>query len=142
MANDVDLRDPDAYDEWVTERIRFSDTDAMGHVNNLAIAAYFESGRIAFGTNVAGSGPHEAHGFILARLEIDYHAELYFPGEVRVGTRVLRVGRTSYTVGSGVFGDVGRCVATSQSVVVMLGPDGPTPIEGDLRTRLESLEAA
>ncbi|MGH3442398.1 MAG: acyl-CoA thioesterase [Nitriliruptorales bacterium] len=141
MADDIELSDPSVHTAWVTERIRFSDTDAMGHVNNIAIAAYFESGRIAMGMEIAGSTPHGAHAFTLARLTIDYRAELHYPGEVRVGSRVLRVGRTSYTMGSALFTDGDRCTATSESVVVMLGPDGPHPIEGDLRQRLEELAA-
>lgn len=138
VSGDVDLADPGSYGTWITERVRFSDTDAMGHVNNVAIAAYVESGRVAYGMGLAAdrSGSGGLPGFILARLAIDYRAELHYPGEVRVGSRVVAVGRTSYTVGSGVF-DRDRCVATAEGVLVMIGDDGPAPIVGAFRDALE-----
>ncbi len=73
---------------------------------------------------------------ILRRLEIDYLAEVHFPAELRVGARLLSIGRTSFTLGNGVFrGD--RCVATSRAVLVVLGPDGPAEIRGERRRVLE-----
>jgi hypothetical protein len=95
----MDLADPATFDAWITERIRFSDTDAMGHVNNVAVAAYVESSRVEYGIALARhaddapGSPDDATGdgqpgFVLARLVIDYLAELHYPGEVRVGSNV------------------------------------------------------
>lgn len=129
-----------SYAVWESDVIRFSDTDAMGHVNNVAIAAYVETGRVAYGLELARHAGDEMRGFILARLAIDYRGELRYPGTVDVGSRVARVGRTSYTVTSGVF-DGGTCVATAESVLVMLGGEGPAPIEGRFREELERAAA-
>lgn len=131
-----DLTDPSTYAHWVAERVRFSDTDAMGHVNNVALAAYVESGRVTYGMGLSGE-VDDGLTVILRRLEIDYLGEVHFPAELRVGARTLAVGRTSFTVGNGVFDD-GRCVATSRAVLVVLGPDGPAPIEGRRRQVLEA----
>jgi len=40
---------------------------------------------------------------VVAHLEIDYRGELHYPGEVRIGLRVLRVGSSSFTMGQGCF---------------------------------------
>ena len=132
--------DPAAYAHWVTDTVRFSDQDAIGHVNNVAVAAYVESGRVAFGRFTRSSGQPDKD-FILARLVIDYRSEAHYPGEVRVGTRVVRIGRTSLTVGHGVFKD-DVCIATAEGVLVHRRDGASAPIEGELRQRLERLLGA
>ncbi len=134
---DADLTDPTIYAHWTTDRIRFSDTDQLGHVNNVAIAAYIETGRVDHGFGLAEDMRTERGFVVLRRVCVDYRRELHYPGQVRVGTCILRVGRTSYTTGSAVFKD-DVCVATAESVLVMAGPDGPVPIEGEYRDRLEA----
>jgi acyl-CoA thioester hydrolase len=128
--------DPAAYAHWVTERVRFSDTDAMGHVNNVSMAAHIESGRVALSFDLLSRLDVGDRTIILRRLEVDYLAEVRFPAELRVGSRLAAVGRTSFTVETGVFRD-DVCVATSRGVLVVVGPDGPAPIEGEGRALLE-----
>ena len=126
--------DPAWYPHWAVDTVRFSDQDAVGHVNNVAYAAYVETGRVAFGHALR---PDDAgSSFILARLAIDYRAEARYPGEIRVGTRLVAIGRTSFTMGHGVFKD-GVCVATAQCVLVHAKDGSPAPIEGKLRAELE-----
>ena len=129
--------DPGAYGHWVTDTVRFSDQDANGHINNVAMAAYVETGRLAFGRVMHSSGRADTD-FILARLAIDYRAEGHYPGEIRVGTRVLRVGRTSATLGHGVFKD-GVCIASAECVIVHRRDGRNAPIEGEMRARVEGL---
>ena len=129
--------DPDVYTHWTTDTVRFSDQDAIGHINNVAFAAYVESGRVAFGRVMRSSGNPD-QDFILAHLSIDYHAQGHYPGEVRVGTRLVRLGRSSLTVGHGVFKD-GVCIATAEGVLVHLKEGRSAPITGNLRVRMEGL---
>lgn len=133
--------DPRSYPHQVRELVRFSDTDALGHVNNVAFAAMVESGRVAFTLDLltrAGAREEDAAiaGLVLVHLEIDFHAELHYPASVVIGSRLLAIGRTSLTVGTGVFAGE-RCVATSRGVLVAVGSDGPQPITEELRTALE-----
>jgi acyl-CoA thioester hydrolase len=129
--------DPVTYAHWVSERVRFSDTDAMGHANNVGLAAVVESGRVAYVAGLLGRLDSAAGAFVLRRLEVDYLSEARYPEQLRVGSRLLSVGRTSFTVGTGVFAE-GRCVATSTGVLVLVGPDGPAPIDGPARATLEA----
>jgi acyl-CoA thioester hydrolase len=76
---------------------------------------------------------------VVARLEIDYRAELFYPGQIDIGTRVLSIGRTSFRVGQGIFkGDT--CAATAETVLVLM--DDATrkakPLTPQLRTWLEA----
>lgn len=128
-------RDPRSYPHWAVDSVRFSDQDAVGHVNNVAIAAYVETGRVAFGHQLSVGGD-PGSSFILARLVIDYRTQAHYPGAIRVGTRLLRVGRTSFTVGHGVFKDE-TCIATAECVLVHTSDGAPAPIEGAFRDELE-----
>ena len=137
MTHDGDLSQAGGFEHWTTDTVRFSDLDAVGHINNVAIAAYVESGRVAFGHELRSAGD-PGTSFILARLAIDYRAQGHYPGQVRVGTRLVRLGRTSFAVGHGVFKD-GVCLATAECVLVYVLDGVSTPITGELRAQLEGL---
>ena len=91
------------------ERVRFHDCDPMGHVNNAAYSTYLEQARIA----VLGS----LADFILARVEIDFRAELHAGEEVEVHSRCARVGAKSFDLDHVIRAD-GRVVAEAKSVLV------------------------
>jgi acyl-CoA thioester hydrolase len=81
-------------------QLRFSDSDAMGHVNHARFASLFEDARIGLLSSLAGDGPPiTSRGIILARLEIDYVRPLQVDVEpVSVFTRVVRIGTSSFTI--------------------------------------------
>ena len=62
----------------------------MGHVNNAVYSTYLEEARIG----VLGG----LSAFILARMEIDFRAELRAGEEVEIGTRCSRIGTKSYEI--------------------------------------------
>lgn len=114
---EFDLTDRHTFRHWTPVTIRYSDQDAMAHVNNTALATYVESSRTAFIYDLIKRGGMEGVEFILARLCIDYLRELHYPGNVDVGARLIRVGNKSIGTGYGVFkGDM--CVATAECVNV------------------------
>ena len=117
----ADLTDEAAYPYYNEQPIRFSDQDAMGHVNNVAYAAYVEAGRLGFFVDYLSEHPAEFENYVLAHVSIDYLVEMTFPGVVRIGARLLKVGRKSVTTGYGVFLN-GTCHATATSVNVYFDP--------------------
>ena len=128
-----------SYPLWTTDIIRYGDTDRQGHVNNAVFATFFESGRTRFFAARSPSLQTAHMEFVIVRLEIDFRAELFYPGRVDIGTRVLGIGRTSFRLGQGVFnGDT--CAATSETVLVQM--DGASrkakPFSPDLRRWLET----
>lgn len=129
------------YARWLRETARFADTDMIGHVNNAVFSTFCESGRVDFlvRERLAPSGT----SFVIARLELDFRAEIHAFEHVDVGTRVESVGRSSFRVGQGLF--VGeRCVATAQSVIVLMDRETrrATVLPPDLRARLAALGPA
>ena len=115
-----DLTRRDTYRHWSEVTIRFSDQDSLGHINNVALAQYFEVARTAFVYDVirmAGPEAERTVEFVLARVVIDFRAELHYPGRVEVGARLTRLGNKSMTSGYGIFqGET--CFATSEAVNV------------------------
>lgn len=139
MSEGPDHTEPASFSHWASDRVRFSDQDAVGHINNVAMAAYVETGRVAFGHDLRVDDDPGA-SFILARLAIDYRAQGHYPGEILVGTRLQRIGRTSFTMAHGVFKDE-VCLATAEGVLVFVRDGAPAPIAGTFRRRLELLLA-
>jgi len=91
------------------ERARFGDGDPMGHVNNAAYSTYLEQARIA----ILGDLGH----FILARVEIDFRAELRPGEEVEIRSRCSRIGTKSFDLEHVLESD-GKLVAEARSVLV------------------------
>lgn len=132
------LQDKASFSHFVSENIRFSDTDMVGHVNNTSFAVYCEAGRVHFGRSLP-IGNDNSQGGVLARVEINMRAEAHFPGVVEIGTGVVRVGRTSFTLGQGLFVN-GKCVATAQGVLVSIDQETrrPAPLGEELRAALNA----
>ncbi|MEA1677725.1 thioesterase family protein [Nitrospirillum sp. BR 11163] len=134
-----DLAAAASYRFWTDERVRFNDLDPVGHVNNNAFGVYFESGRVALHQALRDKARFDGHAIVMRKITIDYLAEITYPNAVRVGTRLARLGRTSWTTASALF--VGtRCHATALSVSVLVdaGSHRPAPIPDDLRPVMES----
>lgn len=111
--------DATSYSHWIDVNLRYGDTDRQGHINNAVFATLLESGRVAFlfddkGEVVAGNGK----AYVIAKLTMDFLAEMNFPGIVKVGTKLISVGRSSFTLGQGLFLN-GQCCSTAESVIVL-----------------------
>lgn len=117
-----DLATISSYDFFEPVTLRYSDQDAMGHVNNVAYAAFFEAGRLGLFMGLMKTLGDARLNFVLANLSIDYLREMHFPGQLQVGGRLLRVGTKSIHTGYGVFLD-SVCHATSSSVNVYFDPE-------------------
>ncbi|MBF2755535.1 MAG: acyl-CoA thioesterase [Gammaproteobacteria bacterium AqS3] len=116
-----DLRTVLEYPDYTEVSIRFSDQDSMGHLNNVAYAAYLEAGRIDFLHRRVSEGGGAA-GFILAHISIDYIREAHYPGVLRIGNAVERIGTASLATCHGMFKD-GELIAAGRSVLVCLDPE-------------------
>ncbi len=78
--------------------VRFSDLDAMRHVNNATFVTYLESARLAWWLRVTQREGLDALDMILARIEIDYRSPLHFGESVRIGVRCVSMRRSSFAL--------------------------------------------
>ncbi len=110
----------DAFRFWTREKLRNPDTDQFGHVNNAAMASFFEAGRMEL---FAGRPADRAKlQLVVVRLLMNFHKELYYPGEVAIGSVVTRVGRSSFDVAQGLFAGE-DCIASAQATCVTFDPE-------------------
>ncbi len=128
MSGDSPALHPDHYRFWIEDQVRFADLDALGHCNNAAFAGYFESGRVSLLSAIGQAPGEHGRGFALVRQVIEYHRELGRGTRLRIGTRVVRLGRSSVTLANGVFAE-DVCAASGEIVGVVIDLATRRPLE-------------
>lgn len=134
-----DLRAPRLYRHWSRDTLRYCDTDKQGHINNIAFAVFCETGRVQFLLEPGEPLTPPGTFIVIARLALDFLGEIHWPGEVRIGTGVASVGRSSFALGQGIFVE-DRCVGIADSVLVLAdeATRRSTPLPESMRRRLEA----
>jgi acyl-CoA thioester hydrolase len=79
-----------------THRLRFNDTDRLGHVNNAVFAVMLEQGRSELAAEAGLPLDGGAQTLVIVRLELDFVREMGWPGDVEVETWVARLGGRSF----------------------------------------------
>lgn len=124
------------------DKLRYGDTDRQGHINNAVFSTFLETGRVELIYDRARRLVEPGTAFVIARLEMDFRAELLWPGEVEIGTRIASVGRSSVRLEQAIFQGE-RCVASGLTVMVQM--DEATrkarPFSEEVREQLAQLAA-
>lgn len=110
---------PETHAQIFPIRIDWGDLDLLGHVNNIAISRYFQAARVEYCAHIGMKVfPGMPTGPILAASRIQFTAQLFFPGEVRVFSRVKKAGRTSVVLEHALLDAHGTLAAFGEDVVV------------------------
>ncbi len=119
------------------DKLRFGDTDKFGHVNNAVFVTLLETGRVSL-LDAAG-GPERKAGFhfVIANINLDYRAEIFWPGTVEIGSALKSIGNSSVAFTQALFQNE-KCVATAESVLVQIDSrtNRPAPISDATRAAL------
>ena len=130
--------DSERYPLKVRILARYADVDPLWHINNVAMAQYYEEARVSATMVVMGgksiASPTER--ILIAHQSIDYLREATYPGVLDIGIGVLRIGRSSFRYGMAMFQD-GACVSVSEAVLVYADAQGTAALPADYRQRLE-----
>jgi acyl-CoA thioester hydrolase len=95
--------------------IRYSDLDPNEHVNHARYLIYLEEARLAFRRHLAREfGLPDGVTWPIAELTIRYLRSASYPGSLTVELAPIHVGRTSFTLGYGIF-DQSGCVAVASN---------------------------
>ncbi len=120
-------------------RPRFSETDALGHINNTAVAVWFEAGRVEYIDDLLAEMHGGAPSWVMATQTLDYVAENFFGVDVRVDVAITKVGRSSFTVVCRMYQNDNLTVkASSVLVFVDKKTRKSSPLPDDMRALLES----
>lgn len=135
--------DLDAYPHSFEHRTLFADTDAFRHINNGAIARYFEEGRAdinrqVFGDEVMTNPPGQLQ-LLFAANYIEYLAQLHYPDQVTIATAIGQVGKSSWQVLQAGFTG-GNCFALATATLVKANTGMPSPLTEQERQKLHAFD--
>ena len=161
------------YRSWYPVQIRFRDLDPLAHVNNTVYFTYFEEARSYYFDklkqwleqwpsgaehqeveSVVSHPPHNPriqtrpsgshYGMLVKEVTCTYMVPLVRSDTVEVGVRVVRVGRTSFTMEHQIrdVSEPERLFATGKSVMVWCNylTGRPHPVPPSLRFAFEQME--
>ncbi len=121
--------------------VRYSDVDAMNHVNNAVYVTYLEHARLRlWRERFEFTGGATEIPIIIARVVVDYRSPIALADEVEVGIGVSRTGRTSFAFAYRIEAS-GRLAAEAETVQVHFDYKAgkPFPITAELRAQLAAL---
>ncbi len=101
------------------DKIRYGDTDRQGHVNNAVFSTFLETGRVELLINADPPILSEGASFVIASLKLNFIREMKWPGQVDIGTGILKLGNSSMTIYQKLFQN-GECVADAETVIVQV----------------------
>lgn len=79
-------------------RPRFNEMDGLGHINNTVVAKWFEGARDPIFKWFTPGLDLKAWKLILAKLTIEFEAELHYGTDVELRTYICRIGSSSFDV--------------------------------------------
>lgn len=104
--------------------VRFSETDAFGHLNNTNTFVYFEHGRISFFKQIGLMQDWTKRGSeaipVTADLHCDYMKQVYFDEELKIGVKLNRVGKSSMDIHYMVLDSKGDVCFTGRGSIVQV----------------------
>lgn len=81
-------------------RVRFSDTDMLGHVNNSRYFTFMEEARVHF---VEEEIKFTKLPLILASAKVDFRAQTFYTQTLRIESWVSRIGNSSFDIACQMF---------------------------------------
>ena len=119
------------------DKIRYVDTDRQGHVNNSVFSSFLETGRVEILYNADLPILSEGLSFVVVSLKLEFFQEITWPGQVDIGTGIVKVGSSSITIYQGLF-QKGNCVAQAETIIVQVDNDSrrSSPLSDSARQAL------
>jgi acyl-CoA thioester hydrolase len=105
---------------------RFYETDALGHINNTVVSCWFETAREPMFRIFNPTLSMNEWNLIIARVEIDYVAQIHYGYDVEIQTGIGRIGNSSFDVEQKAFQN-GVLVAKGKVVQVYFNYETQKP---------------
>ena len=117
---------------YVPVKVRFSETDMFGHMNNTAPFIYFEEARIEFmkSLGIFDIAKSEWKSIpVVADLQCDFHQQIYFDDQLTLYVKVNYIGTTSYDLHYLALNQSNEVCLTGRGRVVQINKDTGKPVE-------------
>lgn len=122
-------------------KVRFCETDALGHVNNTSFFIYLEEARVLFFESIGYSMKMDGWEFILASTKCDFIGQAFFNQKLKIETEVSKIGNKSFHLAHSIIDDVtGELVARGEAIIVYFNFEmqKSMPIPNELKEALQS----
>lgn len=96
---------------------RFSETDALGHINNTVFAVWFESARQGVFRIFTPDLDVSNWTLIIASIQINYHAQTHYHAPVEIKTYISRIGNSSFEVYQEAWQHGQKCASGKAAMV-------------------------
>lgn len=127
-------------------RVRFSETDMYGHMNNTISFTYFEQARIDYfrhlGILMPSVGEEDVKSIpIVADLQCDYVKQVFFDDVLRIYTKIAQVGNSSMDIHYLAKNQKDEICFTGRGTIVQMDPrtGKSVPISEEEKTKLNQL---
>lgn len=126
-------------------RVRFSETDAFGHVNNVSYFIYFEQVRVDYLRELAIDSVlkgDDENFIVTADLYCQYLGETHFGDELTVMARTAKLGNSSVDLEYAILNQKGQLVAIGRGALVFMdrATKRSTPIPSEIRQKIVDFE--
>ncbi|WP_456278077.1 acyl-CoA thioesterase [Bacillus sp. AK128] len=105
-------------------KVRFTETDMFGHVNNTTVFTYFEEARLEFfkelGLMQFWLTEESDYIPVVADLQCDYLAQTYFDEKLNVYVKIHKIGRSSVELHYLVEKENGTPAFTGRGAIVQI----------------------
>lgn len=132
-------QDRSIYPHAFAIQTRYADEDRLGHVNNIAIAGYYDETRLRFSRQIFNTiDQKEMSRIVTADSRVTYLAEVFYQDELEVRTGILRIGNASYEIGQALFRQ-DHCLGICTTTFVQASPSSASPLSDNLRAAMSPM---
>ena len=120
---------------------RVSETDGVGHINNVFVPIWFEAGRREIFRIFSPKLDFINWKLALVKVTVEYVDQLYLAEDVDVRTGIEKIGISSFTIKEEIH-QTNRICAKGQAIYVNYNfrDKKSEPISNEIRNRLESIK--
>ena len=124
MADDMEFR------HTLPVQIRFNDVDQYGHMNNSSYFSLYDLAKTSYMRDVFGNKDWHHMGIVVANINADFLAPVFFSDDLIIETTVIHLGHKSFTLLQRAINKASG-VLKCQCRTVMVGYDVATkePVE-------------
>ena len=120
---------------------RVSETDGVGHINNVFVPIWFEAGRREIFRIFSPNLDFVNWKLALVKVTVEYVDQLYLANEVEIRTGIEKIGNSSFTIKEEIH-QTNRLCAKGEAIYVNYNfkEKKSEPISKEIRDKLQSVK--
>ena len=120
---------------------RVSETDGVGHINNVFVPIWFEAGRREIFRIFSPNLDFVNWRLALVKVTVEYIGQLYLAENVEIRTGIEKIGNSSFTIKEEIY-QTNRLCAKGEAIYVNYNfkENKSEPISNEIRNKLQSIK--